>query len=1373
MKKIFLLLTLFLQTLTGTSYAQTGNALDFDGINDYVDVPDPESFYLTNSYTIECWIKPKAFSSLAGLVSKKNTDASQGFTLRLTETAPYTGINFDGMTTANGILSADTWYHIAAVNDNGTRYLYINGVRQNLSGTPTNYNNNNTDKITIGADNISGTPKYFKGILETIRINFNPANELTIKAHMNNPENFDNQTAVFFQFNQGTAGGNNSSETTLINRKFGGKNGTLMNFALNGETSNWVSLTGWTPATYYLYVNQNAGGTGTGLSWTNAFTSLATALDYAYQGAIVWVARGIYKPTNDTNRDANFSIGSNVRIYGGFAGNESSIEQRNWQLNETILSGNIGDINTDIDNSYHVVLFDGVAIGTTMSGFTIRDGNASNISEGGGIFIRAAVSALKSSPTIEYCKIIRNKTTAYGGGIYINSSNDNHFNLNINQCVIANNSAKGGGGIFMIQRPNNPAFDNLLNITNCTIANNISTSGQSFNCAVYIDSYNVSPQKRLTVNIKNSVIWGNDMGSYCSLSSIATFEVSYSDIQGLGTSGTNIDTNPYFTNPEIDDFSINSGCSPIINAGTNDVPFIYDLKHNPRIRTSSQIIDMGAYEYYGSASAGKFYVKPSASGNGKGFDWNNAMSTFPANTQECLVSEVWVATGTYKPTADNDRNKHFAPLSGAKYYGGFAGNEATLDQRNWATNKTILSGNIGNLNDSLDNSLYVIRLSNANSTLLDGFIIQEAYGGTGIRIENSFNGQANSVLIANCIIRKNYSPSNGGGIYNLTLYYPSDVTLVNTAIYGNSARQGGGIANFMLAGDATIKLINCTIAQNTATETGGAIYNYSASNSVFARDSIFNSIIWANIAPVSPGIGNNGVSTKSDAFYSNVQGFAPDVSRKLISTNPFFTNPEMRDYSPSNCGQSINSGNDAYLLNNYAVYLDILGNKRIKIKVDMGAYEFSAPTRYSDDSPQQYVNKNATGKNDGSSWADAFTELSYLQLAGCVHSKTIWVAGGTYRPTPDADRTVSFEFVDNLKFYGGFAGNETTLESRNWVANPTILNGNIGDANTDNDNSYHILKLGGKKVLLDGFIIEKGNANGSDLDINYQKQSGGGILLVASQDTTDLTITNCIIRNNEALYGGGGVAHFGNLNFAPSRLKIYGSLFTNNKSAQGASICHYAVSDNTAPRLLSTQLINCTISKNSSDMYGTGGIYYTAFGNNLQSEFKINNSILWDNPSLFNPQIEVIGSENGLVITNTTIQNNRFTGTNILNTDPQFDTGAFILKNTSPCRNIGDNTTTASAGLTKDLGFGERLTNLKVDLGAYEGNQICLSNQNLSQTFNNGTLTVQDGNVLTSTSKVIPTSNTTFDAKNAVVLQPGFTAGGNGVVFTAQIGGCN
>ncbi|RFS15423.1 3-coathanger stack domain-containing protein [Emticicia sp. C21] len=775
--------------------------------------------------------------------------------------------------------------------------------------------------------------------------------------------------------------------------------------------------------------------------------------------------------------------------------------------------------------------------------------------------------------------------------------------------------------------------------------------------------------------------------------------------------------------------------------------------------------------------ARQFFVKIDATGPNTGVNWAAAFT----NLQSALgVAQngdiIWVAKGVYKPSA-SDRNISFAIPNGVKIYGGFAGNEIALEHRNWAINKTILSGNIGNPSDSLDNSYNVVYFYNASTApLLDGFTIQEGAGnrGGGILVTNGFNGQPSSAIIANCIITRNFTATLGGGICTFSLYYPTQITLINTAIYGNGAPRGGAISNLAGNGSASVKMINCTIAKNTASVKGGGIFNYSTNVSALARDSIFNSIIWENIAPASQSIENEGVGAKAEAFYSNIQGINADENRSLISINPQFTNPTIHDYTPNPCGRSVDRGNSPYLINNYTVLplIDILGNNRIKKTLDMGAYECASSTQYVDELPQIYVNKNANGKNDGSSWTDAFTDLFYLQETGCIYSKTIWIASGTYRPSQTNDRTVSFELKDQLKVYGGFAGNESTLESRNWATNPTIITGNIGNQNTSEDNTYHIFTIKGNKALIDGLIIQDGNTKGIVSDINYEAPSGGGILVAGGQDTTELIVRNCIIRNNESWYAGGGIAHI-TVRSAPSRLRVYGTLFVDNKSAQGGAVSHCSSASYTDTLFHSTHLINCTISKNMSDLYGSGGLYYATFGKKLKSEFKIYNSIIWDNPSLFNPQIETIGFISGLAIANTTIQNNQFTGTNVLAVDPQFNTNAFTLKESSPCRNIGDNALATLAGLTKDLGFNDRLANLKIDLGAYEGNQICLSNQNLSQTFNNGLLTVQDGSVLTSTSKVIPTSNTTFDAKSAIVLQPGFMAGGNGVVFTAQIGGCN
>jgi len=66
---------------------------------------------------------------------------------------------------------------------------------------------------------------------------------------------------------------------------------------------------------------------------TNVYSDLQTALAAAVAGDEVWVAAGIYKPTTAGNRDISFELKDGVHYYGGFAGDETELSQRDWRLN--------------------------------------------------------------------------------------------------------------------------------------------------------------------------------------------------------------------------------------------------------------------------------------------------------------------------------------------------------------------------------------------------------------------------------------------------------------------------------------------------------------------------------------------------------------------------------------------------------------------------------------------------------------------------------------------------------------------------------------------------------------------------------------------------------------------------------------------------------------------------------------------------------------------------------------------------------------------------------------------------------------------------------------------------------------------------------
>ena len=211
-----------------------------------------------------------------------------------------------------------------------------------------------------------------------------------------------------------------------------------------------------------------------------------------------------------------------------------------------------------------------------------------------------------------------------------------------------------------------------------------------------------------------------------------------------------------------------------------------------------------------------------------------------------------------------------------------------------------------------------------------------------------------------------------------------------------------------------------------------------------------------------------------------------------------------------------------------------------------------------------YVNANATGANNGSSWGNAFTALqSALDLAKT--GDEIWVARGSYRPTAvnpldiqlgnGSDlRAKTFFLKDGVHVFGGFAGSETTRSERNTQANPTILSGDFAEndgwpvttsnKNSYSENAYHVVfayRLNSKTVL-DGFTVTGGYAgpNPTAIPDDYDPWSdphacGGGVASYGS----NLWIENCAIKRNAALMGGGGLfADSGNVNIGGLQLLV-------------------------------------------------------------------------------------------------------------------------------------------------------------------------------------------------------------------------------------------
>jgi hypothetical protein len=172
------------------------------------------------------------------------------------------------------------------------------------------------------------------------------------------------------------------------------------------------------------------------------------------------------------------------------------------------------------------------------------------------------------------------------------------------------------------------------------------------------------------------------------------------------------------------------------------------------------------------------------------------------------------------------------------------------------------------------------------------------------------------------------------------------------------------------------------------------------------------------------------------------------------------------------------------------------------------------------------IKPGAGGNATGLTWDDAFesweeaVEVAVLPWAG---SGEVWFAAGVHLPPPPAGgdpRLASFFLVEDLAFYGGFAGHELTREQRDPAFHVTILSGDLaGNDGPDfagrSDNAYHVVQAQqvGPTAVLDGFTLRGGNATTAPID----HRNGGGILVSHASPT----LRNLTIERNQAFWGGG------------------------------------------------------------------------------------------------------------------------------------------------------------------------------------------------------------------------------------------------------------
>ena len=236
-------------TLDNQSIIANSNALNFDGTDDYISLSGSGNLDITGDLTLESWINlDNNDNDSTVIIGKFNGGLASNVSFALRKTSTSTiwfevgdGGNHTDYADFNGFESKK-WYHISGVYDQSLNTLkfYVNGELVDTNTSGPNSLKRITSDIFLGRYSATYN-QYFKGEIDEVRI-WNVARTADqIRDNMYHPLTGNESGLVaYYNFDQGTASGTNTAQTTLTDRSSSGYDGTLNNFALTGSSSNWV-----------------------------------------------------------------------------------------------------------------------------------------------------------------------------------------------------------------------------------------------------------------------------------------------------------------------------------------------------------------------------------------------------------------------------------------------------------------------------------------------------------------------------------------------------------------------------------------------------------------------------------------------------------------------------------------------------------------------------------------------------------------------------------------------------------------------------------------------------------------------------------------------------------------------------------------------------------------------------------------------------------------------------------------------------------------------------------------------------------------------------------------------------------------------------
>ncbi|MDA3930873.1 MAG: PKD domain-containing protein [Prolixibacteraceae bacterium] len=933
-----------------------------------------------------------------------------------------------------------------------------------------------------------------------------------------------------------------------------------------------------------IFVNQKSNGLNNGESWQNAFISLQEAMQQAETGDQIWVAKGIYY-TNDndpTNKDRYqlFILEDGINIYGGFEGNEETIDARKiadldgsgeadpWEfIHSSIMSGDIDGIKDDYNvwdedksslygNSLGVVAqWEDFETHTVLDGFTIQGGYADKSdgwSMAGGLYLLKNIE-------LENCKIQYNYALDAGGGIMA-------FESTVSQSKIENNYCENGqgGGIY------------------CEF-------GQTENCVV---SSNYSYYEGAGIYCENAEIFNTFIHK------------NRCDDNGSGV---------HQTNGKLIDCLIQDNISTLDGGG------IYCIKGS----IEGCIIKGNKSEYEG----GGIYnwngeIKNSTISHNVALEKGGGIYSNKTNISNSIISfnESEYGGGIYC-------NEYFC-----NDY--FCGN--FIDSTQIFSNKASEDGGGIYLTGKLSNS--IIHSNHA------GFWGGGIYSDKGeINQCKIFNNSANSDgggieisdgEITNSQIFNNYSDYNGGG-----LSMGGKQTLAINCLIANNKSKRNGFDLYQWRGTIS----NCLIWQSTVSEyhlqikLDNSDYFKIAYNGKVNFDLVdeFNLIeldtdnIGSERSPCfilpTSFVGKAKNATDSLSLFEcdwqiDANSYCLDKGSKIYATITDF-NGKKRDALPDIGAFEANEKSHTI------------------IKPDENGIVYVAENGFGDGSSWDNASNSikesieATGVKEiwimeGTYFPDMFLSNEYLSFEKRILLKNgINIYGGFSMDSPESDPSLRIRKDQN---------NNGLIEA--WeFSNPTVLSGDTDQNDNEFDfdnhtrNNYRIveqLENFSQETILDGLTISGANNTSAK-----EYSDGAGLLLKKGT-----TIRNCIIKSNKAKGNAGGLfsdgANIDNClfqkNMATNGGGLYaqntvidGSLFINNSAENlgggvflnKGEINNSIIQNNAAPIgggiYSEGDVINCNIVRNSADGIANNGF--------------LGNSIVWGNSK------QVTQQENSLI----------------------------------------------------------------------------------------------------------------------------------------------